>query len=441
MLFFLEKHLRKKIGIAEQLYLNQVDKSDQDISEEAGISLSTFHTYEKELIRLFMQHKKNGMLYNSSAFLVIAQFFIKESTRLALLKLLLFYPGGSSEFYKAQLKISDATFSRIVSKLREKLALFQVKIVIKNGYRLEAQDEVIFVLLMAHIGTFYQFPLSEVYQRIAELQSDVVGQYQKPGRYLDYIICGSKFEQEFFQQIEAYTLLRAVQLVQLNPLTIQPADFEKQVDLRLEQHYRETVTQIDTSFHQVIAAYFIEKPSEPHLRRLRQLVTVSLFQLVLFPYEIDTLSLRVSTFVRKFEQGMPEEFRSMQTFLYRMVDIFRVNFFKRKDLLYFFFITESLILQPKNYRKKVFLFSDITQEHGNYLYEKIVPLTHFFDEQVTLVPLADFHDQTLKKEDLLITTQYFEELPRYAQFLVSDYVSLQELVQIGLWIRESVQRE
>lgn len=441
MLFFLEKHLRKKIGIAEQLYLNQVDKSDQEMSEEAGISLSTFHTYEKELIRLFMQHKKNGMLYNSHAFLLIAQFFIKESTRLALLKLLILYPGGSSEFYKERLKISDATFSRIVAKLRDKLALFQVKIVIKNGYRLEAQDEVTFVILMAHIGMFYRFSLSDIYQRIAELKSDVAGQYQEPDRYLAYTICGSKFEQEFFQQIEAYTLLRAVQLTQLNPLVMQPADFEKQVDARLEKHYQDTLNQLDAYFHQVIAAYFLEKPSEQHLQRLRQLMTISLFQLVLFPYEIDTLSLRISIFVRKFEQGMPEEFRSMQTFLYRMTDVFRLDFFKRKDLLYFFFITESLVLQPKNYTKKVFLFSDITQEHGDYLYEKIVPLTHFFDDHVTLVRLADLHDQTLTKEDLLITTQYLADLPRYTQFLVSDYVSLQELVQIGLWIRESVKLE
>ncbi|WP_251854967.1 helix-turn-helix domain-containing protein [Enterococcus italicus] len=154
MLNFLERHLEKRIKVAEHLYLNNGQTTDRLMARKLSVSPSSIQQYVKEVENLYQNFRTNGILYNSHALVNVTDELASQSIKLRLLKAIIFHSGESSSFYKESLKLSDATFSRLIAQLRADLARFDIRLLINKGYRLEAKQELLVIGFITQLAFF-----------------------------------------------------------------------------------------------------------------------------------------------------------------------------------------------------------------------------------------------------------------------------------------------
>lgn len=154
MLNFLERHLEKRIKVAEHLYLNNGQTTDRLMTRKLSVSPSSIQQYVKEVENLYQNFRTNGILYNSHALVNVTDELASQSIKLRLLKAIIFHSGESSSFYKESLKLSDATFSRLIAQLRADLARFDIRLLINKGYRLEAKQELLVIGFITQLAFF-----------------------------------------------------------------------------------------------------------------------------------------------------------------------------------------------------------------------------------------------------------------------------------------------
>lgn len=435
MLEFLEKNLQKKILLAELFYNTKGNFSDKDACDELGISLGTLNLYRKEVNAKYETRKRNGMLYNSNALINIAKEYIQRSSKVQLLVQLICSPSENATFYKNELNLSDATFTRLLKQIRVELKKYDIKIAVNKGYYLKSTNELNVIMFMAYAGRFFEIPLKTIYKKINYIRKDSSIPKLKILELDTFSFYNSDFERLFFDYLNAFILLRCLQNSHYFANSKDFLDSMNKIKEKITYLQKKAETQVAENL-----LILVEEIKNPHydLTDLKKVLISAMFQISLFPYNISINSLRISFFINKFKKDEKEKYLVAESVVYRLNRIMKMNFFKRKDTMLFFVICELFVLEKVTEERQVYVFSSLSKKHTQILCAKLSPLSGFVDNSLKFKVIDSMEKITIQKNDLLITTEFCDKFASTSQFLISDYVSLQEIVQIGLWLKEFV---
>lgn len=440
MLHFLEEYLQKKIKVAEHLYLFGENFSREKDSKEMEISPSTLSQYIREITELYLSIYESGTLFNSFSLQLIAKELISRSKKIATLQLLFIHPGSPASFYKEKLLVSDASFARIIAQLRKDLAHYNIDIIVKNGYRIDAEDEFHLSVLCTYLAMFYFWPIDEITNELKkyEFVKKEVNHIQNYD-FKTFTYTNNEFEINFFKTLLLVRLLRREQFVEEYTDERPFITFGSLVD-SLTQKMDVAMHKIDVRFPMMVDACFPEGINRFTKEKIRRLVTCVAFQLELFPYMNNTLPLRLMFFNVKYRVTYSEQLDSINNFIFRASTYLRFDLRLRYEMMFYFITSNDLL--TLQYRKKVHLlvFSSIGVQRSQFLYHQLKPLLGYFKEG-SKIEILNFQDnQVIPKDTFLITTDLFPELSLDRQFLISDFVAPTDYLVVFNWLKKSLQR-
>ena len=437
MLHFMEGYLKKKQQVAERLYVYGQEFPRENATKNLGISHLTLSQYLAEVHQLYNDYYESGCLYNSNSLQKIAVELVSRSKKVEALRLLFLYPGKSASFYKDSLNTSDASFARLIAALKEDLERFQVTIVVKNGYRIQAKDELQFCFLFTYIGLFYYWSRDDLLAILIKHKRDEMLQKILAYDFSPFTYANDDFENVFFQTICLIYILRQCQQKVLSSET-----FEfKPIEMIFNQFERTMISvneQLRNRLPEAIAACFPNSaPPVETKDALLRLATCVGFQVTLFPYNVNTLPLRMMFFNRKYRVEYPERLDSLNTFIYRMSDFLRIDFRMRYEMVFHYLVAEDLLDFQKRKNIHLYVYSSIGLRRTKYLYNQFEPLLGYFKETSTISIIQKEDFGKLPNNAYLVTTDLLSAFPKERQFMISDFISAEDYLMILAWLRRS----
>ncbi|EFU74982.1 helix-turn-helix domain-containing protein [Enterococcus italicus] len=437
MLNFLERHLEKRIKVAEHLYLNNGQTTDRLMARKLSVSPSSIQQYVKEVENLYQNFRTNGILYNSHALVNVTDELASQSIKLRLLKAIIFHSGESSSFYKESLKLSDATFSRLIAQLRADLARFDIRLLINKGYRLEAKQELLVIGFITQLAFFYRWPLSELRKIVTTLDGEKRLEEIDALSFDSMLLVHSEFENVFIH----YLFLAAV--IYSNQRKVDVKDqcraetIVEKLNRWLKESYLEAAVKVEKNFHELLPLDFSGQSHSNHYSEVKAILISTMVQIKLFPYPVST-SPRLDFFRSKFLHAEPEEYAIMDSFLYKASRVLRVDFHKREEAACFFLLTNKNIYQKKFKPAIIQIYSSIGQNHAYYILKEVEPLLSFFDTKISVIYVKTCDELQDEKGSYILTTDILPEISAERQFLVSDYLSLTDIVRLGVWLKDTL---
>lgn len=439
MIHIFERYLEKKLRVAELLYLSNGEFSKNNAQKELSISLSTLTQYSNEMEQLYKHYYQSGMLYNTTSLRKISTELIGESNKIQLLKLLFLYPGHLATFYKEQLLISDASFSRLIAQLKEDLNFFDTKIIIRQGYRVEAKSEFYTCMLIAHIASKYNWSVNEFEERLIEVDGERELEELKKLDVKEFMYVDNKLEKEFFQFNLLISLIR-MKIREQEKLTTNKQLITAVEDLEnfliFKQVFQESEDIVSQSFKQIVENGYPNGLLYERRERLKKLLVCTVFHIKLFPYELDNMPLRQVFFVNKFKKNYPEKVEEIDNFILYVGRILRIDITYRYPGFFYCLVSEELFNIEKVCQMNIYIHSSLGKPQEEYLYQQLKGLTAFFDEYCNIRILPEGSDSYLTSNDLALTSEYLSNFLPNNQYILSDYLSMQDFVYVGIWIRK-----
>lgn len=307
MFQFLERHLEKKIRIAEALYIYGEDLPKNTIKTDLSISSTTFNHYLSEVRQLFCHFSSDSLKYNSDSLLQVTLHFMGESVKSQLLYELFLYPGRDSKFYKERLSLSDATFARLIAQLKENLKPFDTYIVITNGYRIRGDNEAYVGILFTHLLTFFRWDSQLLYDEVRSAVGNHVMDDIFCLDFTNYVFTKDDFESRFFHTACAIGILRQSQRECANQgINYQSCQVTKdKIETYFKKVYSEALAEVEHAETFSYEGFFFPNVIPANRERLKQLIVLTTFQIKLFPYDMGQVPLRTSFFVKKCSTLIP----------------------------------------------------------------------------------------------------------------------------------------
>lgn len=437
MLYFLESHLEKKIKVAEYLYLNNGPTTDKLMARELAISTTSIRHYVTEVESLYQNFRNNGILHNSPTLVNLTYELASQSVKLKLLKLIIFHSGESSAYYKQTLKLSEATFSRLIAQLRADLARFEIHLLINKGYRLEAKQELTVIGFVTQLAFFYRWPLSELRSTVVNLDGEEQLEEIDELSFDSILLVHSEVESLFIHYLFLVAVIRSNQR---NRDVKKHNDSESVIKILeewLKESYLEAALRVNQKFEELLPMNFSSPNQSKHYFEVKAILISNMVQIKLFPYQV-SISPRLQFFRNKFMHTAPEEFAMTESFIFKASRIMRVDFHKRDENICFFLRTNTDVYQKKFKSAEIQIYSSIGQRHAYYMLKAIEPLTSFFDNSMTIICVEKREDLSDEKNTYILTTDFIPELVAERQFLVGDYLSLTEKVRLGVWLKDTL---
>lgn len=437
MIHIFERYLEKKLRVAELLYISNGEFSKKDAQKALSISLSTLTQYANEMNQLFLNYYQSGTLYNTTSLRKISTELIGESNKIQLLKLLFLYPGHLATFYKEQLAISDASFSRLIAQLKEDLDFFDTKIIIRQGYRVEAKNEFYTCMLIAHIASKYSWSIAEFEERLIELGGQFELEQLKTIDLTAFMYVVNEWEREFFQ----FNLL-------ISALRIKLKEQEKIFDVSgmkaleflsiFKQFFQESEDIVAQSFDQLVVNCYPKGLLYEKKERLRRLLVCTVFHIRIFPYELDNMPLRQVFFVNKFKKNHPEKIEKLDNFILYVSRVLRVDITYRYPFFFYCLVSEDLFVLEEFRSVTIYIHSSLGRSQEEYLHQQLKGLMAFFDGNCSIQILPEGENPYLLSNQLVLTSEYLPNFLPNNQYILSDYLSIQDCVYVGIWIRNKI---
>ncbi|MFD2728654.1 hypothetical protein [Enterococcus camelliae] len=436
MFYFMEGYLRKKLQVAERLYAYGQEFPREVAMKNLDISNSTLTQYLAEITQLFTENYESGNLYNSHSLEKIAMELISRSKKIEALRLLFLYPGNPASFYKDQLSTSDASFARLVATLKEDLERFQVTIIVKNGYRIQSKNELQLCFLFTYLGLFYFWSREDLQKIVAGYKQDETVQQILAYDFAPFTYANDGFEQLFFQTVCLIHVLRQCQQKELAPEEFAEVPIE-----RIFHQFEETLAFVNDRVQQrlsvTMAACFPDTTPPAGTRdALLRLASCVAFQVTLFPYNVNTLPLRMMFFDHKYRVVYPERLDSLNNFTIRVSECLRIDFTMRNEMVFYYLAADDLLAFHKRKTIHLYVYSSIGVRRTNYFYDQLKPLLGYFKETSTLSIIQEDFSQ-LPSNAYLVTTDLLADFPKERQFLVSDFVSAEDYLLLLAWLRKN----
>lgn len=436
MLKFIEPFIEKKIQLAEYLYINRGELDTEFLKQELGLSSSTLKRYADEINELYNEYYYNGTYYNVYALTKIIREFLNQSPKLGLLKQIAFYPGNSADYYKENLLLSDSTFARLISQLKKELSYFNISIVISSGYWIEGPDEKEIVFLFAYIVSSFKTDQKEIYNTIADLGGASELSKLQNIDYSEFKFSNYPFETELFNNIHIFALMRQLQCKVRGTSHIREKITFNRMDEFLKSKYRENEEANRERFNHVVHTLLHDKVPIEKRERLIELLMKTAFHLQLFPYIMKVLDLRQDYFVRKMFYTYPHRKKVLDLFLSRMSHLLRVDLSKWEISIIYFLISENIFIFEKQEYFHLCVYSNLGEQHTQFLIEEMSLLKKFFNDAF-IVRELDNPEELSKDDDIIIlSNQVFENYPIDKQYIISDFLTMNEFLSFTLWLKE-----
>lgn len=445
MIIFLEEYLQKKIQIAEYLYMYGKDFSREEAIEVVDVSMSTLVQYCNEIQEMYHSVYKNGLVYNSQSLETIVTNLIAQSKKVEVLRLLFLYPGHTSNFYKQKLIISDSSFSRIIAQLKMNLKEFDVYILVKEGYRIQAKNEKYTAVLFTFIGLFYCWSFDELIDRLRSYGGQEIIDELFAIDFSQFTVANDFFEIQFYQTIFVIQLLRQFQQQELMQMTGDKSALE-QLSIEdllnyLSMHLNKAKVHIQKKLPKAIVACFPNGIGYEKRKKIEGLAVRVALHLSLFPYEVNTLPFRMMFFTMKFRMTHKEYIDKIDNFIYRASTYLRINLHQRYEMVFFYVVAEDLL----DFRKKkfvaIYLHSSIGDQRRAFYLEKLTPLLGYFSKESAIHMLDGELTEPLPPNSWIITTDYLSDFPLWQQFVISDFLSPTDLLYIMLWLKDGTKKQ
>lgn len=434
MLKFIEPFIDVKIRLAQYLYINRGKLDQKRLCEELTISSSTYKRTLTEIEALYHEYYYNGSYYNSHSLIRIVKYYVGQSTRLALLKLLILQPGESAEFYRKHLILSDATFSRTIQQLKQELASYEVQIKVSSGYWIVAKNEVEGIMFAAHLASIFFWDQEEIKQVLIDHGGEEFLQEEAYRELEKFAFSDHPFVKVFCTNIQLFSLIMQYQQGKRKKEVVQ-------VDPSLAVCYLEsTMMEVTTRYHARIShtvhTVLHDTMTEPKRERLIELLVAVAFQWELFPYSVETVDLRQDFFVRKMSYLHPKREQLLDQFILRMHRLIHVPFNARRTSLIYFLISENLFTFETREAFQLFVYSSLGKNHSSFLLEHLEPLRHFYTDPFTITEIQAKEELYTDPKAIIVTNQAFDELPIENQYIVSDYLTMRDVLQFSVWLKE-----
>lgn len=436
MLHFLEGYLRKKLQVAERLHVYRGEFPRDVVTKNLNISNSTLSQYLAEITELYNEHYESGDLYNSYSLTKVAEEIISRSKKIEALRLLFLYPGNAAYFYKKKLNTSDASFARLIANLKNDLESFQVTIIVKNGYRLKAEDEFQFSFLFTYIGLFYFWSRQELEDLLYSFGKEREIKEIMNHDFSSYTYADDPFEVYVFQTACLTNCLYHCydQKLDENGHRYRPLS-------ELFEQFTRVMSQVSEQVEERIgivleASFPEEQLSNTTKEAIIKLATCVGFQIKFFPYNVNTLPLRMKFFDLKYRIAYPERTDSINNFIYCASKFLRVDLMKRYEMVFHFVADDDLLGFQKKKTVHLFVYSSVGIRRTNYIYQQMLPLLGYFNEDSTLKIFNDENKCKLPANAYIATTDLLDDIPKEKQFLISDFVSSVDYLSFLTWLRK-----
>lgn len=436
MWLFLEGYLRKKLQVAERLHVYGDEFPRDVVTKKLNISNSTLSQYLAEITELYNEYYESGDRYNSYSLTKVAEEIISRSKKIEALRLLFLYPGNAAYFYKKKLNTSDASFARLIANLKEDLERFHVTIIVRNGYRLKAEDEFQFSFLFSYIGLFYFWSRHELEELLYSFGKEREIKEIMNYDFSSYTYANDPFEVYFFQTVCLTNCLYHCydQKLDENGHRYRPLS-------ELFEQFTRVMCQVSEQVKErigiVLEACFPEEQLSNTTREaIIKLATCVGFQIKFFPYNVNTLPLRMKFFDLKYRIAYPERTDSINNFIYRASKFVRVDLMKRYEMVFYFVADDDLLGFQRKKTVHLFVYSSVGIRRTNYIYRQMIPLLGYFNEDSTLKIFNDENKCKLPVNAYIATTDLLDDIPKEKQFLISDFVSSVDYLSFLTWLRK-----
>lgn len=434
MLQFVEQSISKKIQIAEYLYIHQGELDQEFLQRDLKLSTSTLKRYIKEIEGMYTEYYVNGTHYNVYALNQIIRFSVKQSLKLALLKALVLFPGESSEYYRKKILAAPATFARIIGQIKADLRKFNMEIIHDNGYWIRGRNEKEEIMLFAYLASSFGLPTTEVKEILvsygAQEQLDEFATFD----LTFYKFSNYPFEENFFEHLYLFSLLRQFQFQRKEHGEITPSI--KVVTDLLRTVYEENELENHQRFSHVVHTMCHE--SVPYEKRelLIQLFIKTSFHLKLFPYKMKIFDLRQDFFVRKMYDAHPHRRALIEPFMKQMSHLLGIELNQREISIVYFLVSENILTFEQQHYFHLYVYSTLGDKHTTFLMEELAPLRQFFEEPFVIRELTDPSILTKNNNIILLTNEVFADYPADKQYMISDYLTLNEFLHFSKWLRD-----
>lgn len=435
MLKFIEPFVEKKIQLAEYLYINRGELDTDFLKQELGLSSSTLKRYTDEINELYSEYYYNGTYYNVYALTKIIREFLNQSPKLALLKQIAFYPGKTADFYKENLLLSDSTFARLISQLKKELSYFNMSIVISSGYWIEGPNEKEIVFLFAYIVSSFKTNQEEIQKAIIDLGGASELMKLKDIDYSEFKFSNYPFETELFNNIHIFALMRQLQCKARGTSHTNEKITFKRMDEFLTAKYKENEEANRERFTHVVHTLLHDKIAIEKRERLIELLMKTAFHLQLFPYTMKVLDLRQDYFVRKMLYAYPHRKKGLDLFLSRMSHLLRVDLSQREISVIYFLVSENIFLFEKQEYFHLCVYSNLGEQHTQFLIEQMSLLKNFFDDAFIVRELDDPEALSVDDDIIILSNQVFEHYPNDKQYIISDFLTTNEFLNFTSWLK------
>lgn len=444
MIGFLEKYLQKKLQVAEYLYMYGKDFSREEAIEDIGLSVSTLSQYCNEIQEMYESIYKSGLLYSSQSLEKISIDLISQSKKMEVLRLLFLFPGHTATFYKKKLLISDASFSRIIAQLKVDLEEFDTSILVKEGYRIQAKNEDYLAVLFTFIALFYFWSFDDLLASLSSLGGREVIEELFAIDFSEYTFADDAFEIHFYQTVLLFSLLRQYQHQKMlqktgNTSNLHEPNIQHTMDY-LSNQLRKAQQHIQKYLPKAIEACFPNGISCEVRGKIEKLTVRVAFHLRLFPYEINTLPLRMMFFTMKFRMTHKEVLDTIDNFLYRASTYLRIDLRQRYEMVFFYIVTEDLLAFREKQVVSLYVYSAIGYKRRKFYLQQLKPLLGYCAEGSSIHILDDPINRQLPPNAWIITTDYLPNFPSWQQFVISDFLGLADQLHIMIWLKESTKK-
>lgn len=436
MLKFIEPFIEKKIQLAEYLYINRGEVDTEFLVNELNLSNSTLKRYTEEINELYKEYYYNGTYYNVYALSKIIRVFLNQSSKLALFKQIAFYPGNSAEYYKQTLLLSDATFARLISQIKKELKPFNMSVVISSGYWIEGDNEKEIVFLFAYLTSTFKTDKDEIKAIIQQLGGTVALEEMGDIDYSIFKFSNYPFEHELFENIHLFALIRQFQCQKRGTGHQNESITPEKMIRFLEHTFEENEEKNRERVNHIVNTLFHDKIPQDRREVLIELLVKTQFHLTLFPYEMQMLDFRQDFFVRKMYYAHPHRKEVVNSFLLRLECLLKVELSKRMTSIIYFLVSENILVFEKQEYFQLYIYSTLGEQHIKFLTDQVTPLRQFFDDRFII---REWQDERILSDDeniILLTNQVFPDYPTDKQYIISDYLTLNEFLAFSKWLKE-----
>ena len=421
MLDFLEPYLQKKILLSKAVYLYGL-QIPQTVVEELDISNSTFKKYSEEIYGKFLAYKTiNGSPYIVDSLKKIVDELIADSMQIQLLKLLFLYPGERAEFYKKELILSDATFSRYIAQLKLHLKKFDIHLLSKSGYIMETKSEWNRLMLFTHLACFYQWDTAELENWLIAANRETVLKAIKNYQFSAFTFADTFYENEFFCILAKLAVIRQTQLHSQKT-------FETVLEYLNEKHHG-SQEKVRANWSIVENQLPVSRMSTDQKQQLFKLLSCTVFQIDIFPSKIDYLPLRHDLFAEKFTLNYPERSEDIRLLVQKLSHILKIDLSTRYAILFHFLVvTDILTVQPTQ-ATNIYIYSDLGRAHQHYLFKSVGLVVDSLPQEAQL-SIYGPERRTIDDHEWIVTNRVLADLPERRQILVGDYLSAYDYMML-----------